>query len=165
MHSENKVEIRPIVQNDNETMYKVIRTVFEEMSVIKQGTAYFDECLPVLYETYTGNKSGYFTALLDNQIVGGAGIYPTTGLPEGTVELVKMYLLSEARGKGIGQSLMNQCVQLARKLGYTRIYLETLSEFEVAQHMYVKNGFITLDNPMGESGHYACSVRMIKQLV
>jgi putative acetyltransferase len=156
--------IRPIQPSDNNQIFSVFRAVFEEHGIIKQGTAYFDECLPFLYETYTTPFSGYFIVEWKGKIMGGAGIFPTDGLPNDTVELVKMYLLNEVRNKGIGQMLMNTCLEKAQELHYKKVYLETLSEFEPAIHLYKKNSFTFLDKPMGNSGHDSCSIQMIKEL-
>ncbi len=46
----------------------------------------------------------------NDKIVGGGGIYPTDGLPEGTCELVKMYLLPEGRGIGLGRTIIEKCL-------------------------------------------------------
>jgi putative acetyltransferase len=33
-----------------------------------------------------------------------------------------------------------------------------------AQALYKKNGFISLDKPVGNTGHYSCNVWMLKDL-
>lgn len=156
--------IRPINPSDNPTIESIIRSVLEEHGVNKPGTAYFDDSLKSMYEFYTGEHCIYFVAELDGVVVGGSGIYPTKGLPTGTCELVKMYLLPSARGTGTGQALLNACIDFARKCCYTQIYLETLPELNKAVGMYAKNGFTLLKGPLGESGHFACDIRMIKNL-
>jgi putative acetyltransferase len=35
---------------------------------------------------------------------------------------------------------------------------------EAAQKLYKKNGFISLEKPMGATGHYSCNVWMLKKL-
>jgi putative acetyltransferase len=165
MQGKKNIVIRPIEKQDNASLYRVIRTVFEELNIVQPGTAYFDACLPFLYETYSQPSSAYFVALLDNEIVGGAGVFPTEELPKNTIELVKMYLAKQARGYHIGQLLMDACLEKAIELGYSYVYLETLPELHIAQQLYSKNGFEVLDYSLGNTGHHACSVRMIKQLI
>jgi putative acetyltransferase len=165
MLANNGLQIRPIEKKDNEAIFQVIRCVFEELDIVQPGTAYFDECLPKLYETYTTERGAYFVALENGEIIGGAGIFPTEDLPANTVELVKMYLLDKARGKGYGQLLMNACLEAAKNKGYINVYLETLPELEAAQQLYLKNGFRLIESVIGNSGHFACSVRMLKQLI
>jgi putative acetyltransferase len=62
------------------------------------GTVYYDPTTDALYELFQKNGSIYYVAELNGELIGGAGIYPSDGLPAGTCELVKMYLLPQARG-------------------------------------------------------------------
>ncbi|HLP10534.1 MAG TPA: GNAT family N-acetyltransferase [Flavobacteriales bacterium] len=157
-----QVVIRNIKLEDNARVEKVIRTVLEEHGITHEGTAYCDESLKTMYEFYTADKSAYFVALLDGKIVGGAGIYPSAGLPDNTCELVKMYILPEVRGIGLGKKLLDHCIDFAYELGYSKIYLETVPEFKSAISMYEKSGFVLLDGPLGNTGHFACGIRMLK---
>jgi putative acetyltransferase len=35
---------------------------------------------------------------------------------------------------------------------------------EAASRLYRKNGFVNLEKPLGNTGHYSCNVWMIKEL-
>src|SRR5689334_8649543 len=107
--------LRTIQLQDNPGIAHVIRSVLEEFGVNRPGTAYFDDALNSMAGFYTIPKSIYYVALINNKIVGGGGIYPTPGLPNDTCELVKMYLLPEARGQGIGKAIFNQCMAFAKE--------------------------------------------------
>jgi putative acetyltransferase len=96
--------------------------------------------------------------IVDGRIVGGAGIFPTQGLNEDTCELVKMYLVPWARGKGLGKLLMKKCLESATELGYNKIYLETMPELDNALPMYERFGFTYLQGPWGNSGHSGCKL-------
>ncbi len=102
--------------------------------------------------------------LVNDEIAGGAGIYPTNGLPPDTCELVKIYLLPNTRGKGIGKTLMQYCFDEAKKQGYKKIYLEIMPELTSAIPMYEKFGFNYLNHSIGLSGHSACNVWMMKEI-
>lgn len=159
-----EIVIRQIQPEDNATIENVIRAVLIEFNVNRPGTAFYDESLKHLYETYTGPTNAYFVALLNNEIVGGAGIFPTDGLPADTCELVKMYLLPNARGKGLGKELIAQCFAFAKEKSYKKIYLETMPELKSAVKIYQKLGFQNLSQALGNTGHYACSIRMLKEI-
>jgi putative acetyltransferase len=159
-----QADIQPITAADNEAICTIIKSVFEEHGINRPGTAYFDESLHYLSDVFSIAKSRYFIARVDGQILGGAGIYPTDGLPADTCELVKMYLLPDARGKGTGKALIEQCVQFAKQAGYTKIYLETMPELKKAVRIYERLGFELLPGAIGNSGHYACSIHMIKDI-
>jgi putative acetyltransferase len=79
-------------------------------------------------------------------------------------ELVKMYLLPSARGKGLGKALIEGAFDRARNLGYRKMYLETMPELKTAIGMYKKMGFNYLKGPLGKSGHNGCDIWMERVL-
>src|SRR5690349_18039067 len=93
------VGIRTIAPSDNAAIADVIRSTLKEFGANHPGTVYYDEATDHLYESFSSTpRSVYFVATYQDKILGGGGIFPTAGLPEDTCELVKMYLLPEARG-------------------------------------------------------------------
>jgi len=157
--------LRPVVSADNSALAKMIRGVFEEYKAPKEGTVYADASTDDLYALFQeASRAILWVAELEGQPVGCCGIYPTTGLAEDCVELVKFYLAAGARGQGIGKALLAQCIGSAKELGYKQVYLESLPIFNQAVTMYEKQGFVTLTTPKGQSGHGSCSVWMLKKL-
>lgn len=158
------IAIRPIQPADNPVIASIIRKTLEEFGANHPGTVYYDKTTDALYELFQKEKSAYFIAEKDGKIVGGGGIYPTYGLPAGTCELVKMYLLPEARGTGLGSQLITLCMEQAKSFGFEKIYLETMNELKAALKVYARMGFSYLDGPMGNSGHFGCPLWMIKEI-
>jgi len=157
--------IRKIQPNDNQTLGSVIQTVLKEFGIDRPGTAYYDPQLYSLYESFQTPGSNYWVVEIDNEIVGCGGIFPTKGLNKGCVELVKFYLLPKARGKGMGKELLLQCISGAKEMGYESMYLETMPELTTAIPLYERNGFRHLTAPLGDSGHFACTIWMQKTLM
>ena len=155
------MNIRLITPDDNAAMAAILRTSLEEYGLNIPGTAYFDESTDKLYQSFQLSKSAYFIAEENGVILGGAGIYPTDGLPLTTVELVKMYMASASRGKGIGKMLILKCMEFAKSCGYSNIYLETMPELSAAVAAYKKLGFKSLDQPLGNTGHFSCTIWML----
>ena len=58
-------------------------------------------------------------------------------------EIKSMHTLRAARGRGVGQVLLDHLIVTARKRGYKRLSLETgtMKEFEAARRRYQRNGF------------------------
>ena len=158
------ITIRPINENDNAAIATIIRSSLKEFGADHPGTVYFDESTDHLSRVFQADGSFYFIAEVKGELLGGAGIYPTEGLPEGACELVKMYLAPAARGQGLGKKLMQQCLDTAKANGYSKLYLETMPELVKAIPMYEKFGFTYLDGPMGNSGHFGCAIQMLKTL-
>lgn len=160
----SEFEIRTIQQSDNPALALIVRNTLAEFGANRPGTVYFDPTTDALYELFRKPGSIYYVALKDGFIIGGAGIYPSDGLPADTCELVKMYLLPEARGKGLGSRLIEKCLSVAREAGYKKVYLESMPELKKALSVYEKFGFEYLDHPMGNTGHYGCGLWMLKVL-
>jgi putative acetyltransferase len=160
----NAITIRAIEPRDNKALASLIRHVLTEFDANKPGTAFFDKNLDSLSEVFRMAHSCYWIAEENGVLLGGAGIYPTEGLPGGYCELIKLYLHADARKKGIGKRLLNACLESARLEGYTHVYLETMSELNSAIYVYEKAGFTHLTHPLGNSGHHYCSIRMVKKL-
>jgi putative acetyltransferase len=158
------IVIRAIQQADNPVLAKVVRDTLAEFGANHPGTVYYDPTTDALFELFQKEGAGYFVATIDDKIAGGGGIYPTDGLPPDTCELVKMYLVPEARGVGIGKTLIEKNLSFAKEKGYRFVYLETMPELKQALNVYAKFGFEYLKGPMGNSGHTGCSLWMLKKI-
>jgi len=159
------VNIRAIKATDNKDLAEIVRTTLVEFGANHPGTVFFDSTTDALYELFQQPKSAYFVAENDrSKIIGGGGIYPTEGLPLDTCELVKMYLLPEARGIGLGRKIIAMCLEKAVENGFSRVYLETMPELSLALKAYEKFGFEYINSSLGNSGHFGCDLHMIKIL-
>ena len=158
------ISIRPLRAGDNISIAAIIRKILTEFGANKPGTVYFDPTTDNLFQLFETPDSAYFIAEAEGEIVGGSGVFPTPGLPDGCCELVKLYLVSEMRGQGLGLMLMEKCFQKAIDFGYRSMYLETMPELRSAIGLYEKAGFSYLPGPLGQSGHFGCDLWMIKTL-
>jgi putative acetyltransferase len=158
------IHIRTIEQKDNAAIATIVRNSLEEFGANKKGTVYYDPTTDDLYNLFKRPASIYFVAENNNCLLGGAGIFPTDGLPKKTCELVKMYLKPEARGIGLGKLLIQKCIDFAGETGYKNIYIETMPELKQALKVYEKFGFEYLKAPIGNTGHFGCDMFMVKKL-
>lgn len=162
--NKSNVVIRPIQAQDNLATAAMIRAVFEEFGAEKEGTVYSDPTTDHLYELFTQQKASvFYLALIEGEILGSCGIYPTEGLPIGYAELVKFYLNRKARGQGIGRALMEKCIQDARAMHYKKLYIESLPIFDRAVRIYKQQGFVSLKKPLTTS-HPSCDLWFLKDL-
>ena len=160
----NSIKIRSIQPKDNPEIAKVIREVLIGLGVPKVGTAYADPSLDALSKDYEGDRSCYYVFLADGKIIGGAGIAPLSGENKSICELQKMYFLEEARSKGWGQMMMDKCLEFAIEKNYKEVYIETLPSMKAAQKLYVKNGFDYISKRLGNTGHFSCTVWMLRKI-
>ncbi|MCK5441136.1 MAG: GNAT family N-acetyltransferase [Maribacter sp.] len=156
--------IREIQPKDNAEVANVIRKVLVDLGAPKVGTAYADEALNHMFENYNVPKAIYFVIEDEGRIIGCAGIAQLENHEGSICELQKMYFLEEARGHGLGSSMIKICLDCAREFGFEKCYLETMPYMKAAQKLYEKKGFKYIDAPLGDTGHYSCPVWMLKQL-
>lgn len=159
------MHIRAIKSSDNALLATMIRRVFVELNLPKEGTVYSDPTTDQLFETFQHPRAALYVVEVEGQPVGCCGIYPTEGLPEGWVELGKYYLSSACRGKGYGRLLMERCIAAAKEMQFTHLYLESFPSLDKAMQLYEDFGFYFLPMRLGHSGHTACNVWMAKELV
>ena len=156
--------IRCINDTDNKSISKILREVLVEMEIPKKGSAFQDPELDKMFETYQHPRSVYYVIEYNKQILGGAGI---SELREGSseiCELQKMYFHKSIRGKGLGDKMIDKCLTFAIKSNFSKCYIETMPNMISAQKLYLKKGFEYIDKPIGNTGHTACPVWMLKDL-
>ena len=157
--------IRPINESDNKHISVILREVLIEMDIPRIGSAYEDPEINNMYESYQSKRSIYFVVEENNKILGGAGINQLKNGNINICELQKMYFHKSIRGRGIGDKMIELCLNFAVKSNYKKCYIETMPNMVDAQKLYIKKGFKYIDNPLGNTGHTACTIWMLKNLV
>jgi putative acetyltransferase len=149
--------IRPIAASDNPAIASVIRIVMPEFGASGPGFAIHDAEVDDMAGAYALPGCVYFVIERNGRVCGGGGIAPLQGDSTGICELRKMYFLAELRGLGAGAELITLCLEHARRLGYSRCYLETLTGMNAAQKLYEKHGFERIAAALGNTGHFGCN--------
>ena len=157
--------IRPINESDNKHISVILREVLIEMDIPRIGSAYEDPEINNMYESYQSKRSIYFVVEENNKILGGAGINQLKNGDVNICELQKMYFHKSIRGRGIGDKMIELCLDFAVESNYKKCYIETMPNMVDAQKLYIKKGFKYIDNPLGNTGHTACPIWMLKNLV
>ncbi len=159
----NNMILREIQPQDNAALEQIIKAIFPEFELPLVGTAYEDKETTTMYESYQGEKEAYFVVEVNGEVLGGGGIKPLKGM-DGVCELQKLYFTPSSRGSGYGKLVFNKCMEAAKAFGYDKCYLESASQMKKAISIYEKDGFVHLDKPVGDTGHFSCGVWMIKDL-
>lgn len=93
--------------------------------------------LPSMYGPPSGRL---ILARAGDQYVGCIGIRALTGDPQ-ACEMKRLYVRDAARGLGIGRQLAIASIEAARRLGYSRMVLDTLEDMTAARTLYAELGF------------------------
>jgi ribosomal protein S18 acetylase RimI-like enzyme len=78
----------------------------------------------------------------------------------GELELAKMTVAENARGMGIGRSLLEFAIEEARRMGAHRITLESNTRAQAAVRLYERMGFRHLPGPLHPSKYERANVFM-----
>jgi GNAT superfamily N-acetyltransferase len=132
------LKIRNATTADGPRVLELVAAVLSEFGLEIEPDG-IDSDLKNIENSYIGN-GGAFLILEkeDGQLAGSLGLFRED---ESTCQLRKMYLLSELRGRGIGKYLLQYSIELARKLGFKRMTLETSSRLQAANRLYSSFGF------------------------
>lgn len=149
--------LRQIEPTDDAAVATIIRTVMPEFGVKGPGSALHDAEVDAMSASYSRPRHGYFVVEHGGRVMGGGGIAPLTGADPSVCELRKMYFLKEARGHGLGETLVRRCLAFAKDAGYHLCYLETFTEMVRAQKLYERLGFARIPQAMGNTGHFSCN--------
>jgi DNA-binding MarR family transcriptional regulator/GNAT superfamily N-acetyltransferase len=118
-------------------------------------------------QEYIIDKGGYIAmALYEGEAVGACALIPMPGVARGSgspaegqvFELAKMAVSPRAQGKGIGLLLGQACIDKARAMGASGVYLESNTLLKPAISLYHKLGFRkTTTHP---SPYERCNIQM-----
>jgi putative acetyltransferase len=98
---------------------------------------------------YSGCLGSFFLAYIGENVGGMAGIKYVS---KEICELKRLYVSPHYRRVGIGSSLVERLLIVARKLGYSWVRLETLDFMEAAIRLYESYGFVRAPEYEGTEG-------------
>jgi putative acetyltransferase len=156
--------IRPVRRSDNSTVAQIIHQVMTEFDAVGSDCSISDLEVDNMYESYPAPGAAFFVVECSGTVLGCGGMGPLLEGGPGVCELRKMYFLPELRGASLGTKLLDTILDAAREAGYRQCYLETMKHMHQARTLYRKRGFVSIDAPMGNTGHSACNSWMVKPL-
>jgi putative acetyltransferase len=109
-------------------------------------------------ETHYFKNDGLFLAVLDDDTLIGSGAIRKLDFE--TAELKRMWLLESHHGRGIGYQVIKRLFEFARKMGYSRIRLQTGSEQTRALAFYKKIGFHEVPSYNDKTGEISMEINL-----
>ena len=127
---------------DNEI--EIIRTLFAEYQShigVDLSFQHFDLELSLLPGEYSSPDGCLLLAYTNDEVVGCVAVRK---MSDDICELKRMYARPDFRGLGIGRQLALVAIELARRTGYHRMRLDTLSSMTAAIMLYQSLGFTSI---------------------
>jgi GNAT superfamily N-acetyltransferase len=89
-------------------------------------------------KSFDGGRDRLWLAEEGGRLVGSVAI---AGHQDGAAQLRWFLVRPEARGSGLGGTLLNEAVEFCRGRGFRSVFLWTISELKAAAHLYRRAGF------------------------
>lgn len=124
---------------DRVIVFDLISSVLSEYGLTQEPEGADRDVLNV-EECYL-EKGGEFWVIEQCGRVVGTGAYYPISRGQNAVEIRKMYLLPEARQKGLGTYLLRQLEHAIAQRNFEQIWIETASVLKEAVLLYERNGY------------------------
>jgi GNAT superfamily N-acetyltransferase len=149
------INIRPFQKSDSDKVIEFISDVIVNEFKFRLEFDTLDSDILAIDEGY--NKSNgscfwvaetvvnddYFNTQQKQKILGTTAVRNLNQF-ESTCELKRMYVLRDFRRLGVGQKLLDIAIDFAKRVGYSRIVLDSSKALHPARALYLKNGFVDI---------------------
>ncbi len=147
--NKDSISYRRATNRDSGFIKPILVKSFQEYDIdIPENYSFSD--IEEIENTYIKSNGEFIVLLKDDSIIGFVGLIP---INKKCIELKRLYLTADERGKGLGQYLLNLAINTARSLNYKELQLETSSKFKEAISLYRKNGFFECEFSKKAIGH------------
>jgi len=151
-----KIEITNYNSKYDQSFYELNKSWIEEFWIL-EASDLKDLLKP--QESIIDLGGEVFFALVNNLVVGTAAMIP---FPNSKIELAKITVQKEYRGKGLSKILLKRCINYAKVSKAKEIFLISNSRLLSARKLYDKFGFIEfdLDSNKYKRGNYKMVLRL-----
>lgn len=146
----------------NEKISEVVKIFAEYKAELNLDLSFqpADDSAENILKRYGEPAGKIFLATVDEKIAGCVAFHKMNF--EKSCELKRLFVKPEYRGLKLGKKLLAKAIDEAKKIGYKKIYLDTLSTLENACRLYEKFGFKKIDayyeNPLKNVVYYMLEI-------
>ncbi len=132
----NAIEIRPLLADGDATAFRTLNEEWITRHFVLEPKDI--ETLGDPGGTIFGKGGRILMAYADAEPVGCVALIP---MADGLVELAKMAVDPQCRGRGIGRRLLERAIEEARSMGAAAVFLGSSTKLPAALHLYESVGF------------------------
>jgi GNAT superfamily N-acetyltransferase len=129
---------------EEEPAATLVRAMRDEIAGLYEGLELDGAQMPKAGPTEMGSPGGTFIVGYENDVAVCCG--GIKRLPDGACEIKRMFVVEEARGRGVARALLTELERRARELGYSVARLDTGPRQPHAQGMYERAGYVAIEN-------------------
>ncbi len=148
----NNIEVKQAQNPEDFSTAKILILEYTAWLGIDLSFQNFDAEIATMPTTFGDPNGALFIVFYNNNPVGVAGI---KRFSSHECEVKRMFVQPSSRGLGIGEILLSNCIESAKKLNYSKIKLDTAAFMKSAIKLYANHGFIEIpayrDNPYEEA--------------
>ena len=143
------VVVRDARPEDREGIRELTLRAYEDYATIMSSTSYAT-LQRALHEALASNEQSHrLVAELEGMLLGSVMLYPPAVAAYGDLaqpapwpELRLLAVVPEARGLGIGELLVHECIRRLRAAGASELGLHTATSMRGAMRLYERMGFV-----------------------
>jgi len=140
------VSVRRAGAADSAAARSVVRAVYDERGFTWEEGGYHADLADV-----DANYDAFFVAEEDGRVVGCAGLASgKLAIPGCDCSLERLYVLAEARGRGLGAALLRAVADEARASGHRSIEIWSDKRLEDAHRLYERAGARVVAERVGD---------------
>jgi hypothetical protein len=132
-----QIQIKRTNSNDIDFQKLIAQLDQELWNKIQEDQATYDKYNKV-------SNLGTVVIACNENIPAGCGCFKK--YDDTTVEIKRMFVIPESRGKGIAKAMLNELETWAKKLGYSNAILETGKRMVDAHRLYTNSGYSLIEN-------------------
>ena len=129
---------------DEEPAATLVRAMRDEMAGLYEGLELDGAQMPKAGPAELGPPGGTFIVGYEDDVAVCCG--GVKRLPDGACEIKRMFVVPQARGRGVAGELLVALEDAARALGYTTARLDTGPKQPHAERMYRRAGYREIGN-------------------
>jgi diamine N-acetyltransferase len=125
---------------------------FAEVNTEENMANYLAESFSIekLLGELSNSESEFYFAKIEEKVIGylkiNSGNSQTEQQANSSLEIERIYVLSEFKGKKVGQALYEKAMQIAQQKQVKFVWLGVWEENKSAIQFYTKNGFVAFDS-------------------
>lgn len=156
------IQIRKVTTAEIEQLQKIGTQTFSETFSSDNSEENMTDYLESKFSTdqlkveLSNKESAFYFAILKNNVIGylkiNYGQSQTEMNDQNSLEIERIYVLSEFHRKKVGQLLYEEALQIAKKMKVDYVWLGVWENNSKAIRFYEKNGFVVFDKHIFKLG-------------